>query len=312
MLWTSRRHPWKSFHRITQRIEELTIAAKPKTFDECLAAFSADQRTALEKLRKTIRAAVPTAEEGVSYGLAAFRLNGKPLVALGATANHCSFFLMSGTTVEAHRDELKKYDTSKGTIRFAPNKPLPAALVRKLVESRIAENEALKGASFGKSKARPKTEPASSQTDAAVVAYLDCLDHPLKKEIEAVRQIILGVSTEIREGIKWNSPSFRTTEWFATLNLRAKDGQERVWLILHLGAKLKDHTKGMKIADPTGLLQWLGKDRALVMFEDVKDVARKRGALEGVLGEWIGYVYGVGFGLVLKRKRCGGEQFTVK
>src|SRR5262245_41223578 len=63
-------------------------------------------------------------------------------------------------------------------------------------------------------------EPSSSQTDPAVIAFLRELDHPLKQEVEAVRQIILGVSPEIREGIKWNAPSFRTTEYFATLNLR--------------------------------------------------------------------------------------------
>jgi uncharacterized protein YdhG (YjbR/CyaY superfamily) len=72
--------------------------------------------------------------------VAVFRLEGKPLVALGATANHCAFYLMSASTVEAHRDELKDYDTSKGTIRFSADKPLPAALVRKLVKARIAEN----------------------------------------------------------------------------------------------------------------------------------------------------------------------------
>ena len=116
------------------------MAAKPKTFDEYLAAVSDDKRAALEKLRKIIRATVPKAEECISYGLAAFRLDGKPLVALGATANHCAFYPMSSTTVEAHKDELKDYDTSKGTIRFPADKPLPAALVRKLVKARIAEN----------------------------------------------------------------------------------------------------------------------------------------------------------------------------
>jgi len=117
------------------------VAAKPKTFDECLAALGVDQRAALEKLRKMIRATVPKAEECVSYGLAAFRLDGKPLVALGATANHCSFYLMSGSTVDDFADDLAKYDTSKGTIRFPAEKPLPAALVRKLVRARMAENE---------------------------------------------------------------------------------------------------------------------------------------------------------------------------
>jgi uncharacterized protein YdhG (YjbR/CyaY superfamily) len=123
------------------------MADKPKTIDECLATLSDDKRAALEKLRKTIKAAAPKAEECISYGLAAFRLDGKPLVAFGATANHCAFYLMSGSTVEAHKDLLKSYDTSKGTIRFPADKPLPVALVRKLVKARIAENVGRSGRS---------------------------------------------------------------------------------------------------------------------------------------------------------------------
>ena len=122
------------------------MAAKPRTIDEYLAALSDDKRAALEKLRKTIRAAAPKAEECISYSLPAFRQNGM-LVAFGATANHCAFYLMSSSTVEAHKDELKSYDTSKGTIRFQADKPLPVALVRKLVKARIAENLERRGQS---------------------------------------------------------------------------------------------------------------------------------------------------------------------
>ena len=123
---------------IFQGIQQ-AMAGKPKTIDEYLAGLSADKRAALEKLRKTIRAAAPKAEECISYQIPAFRQNGM-LVGFGATANHCSFFLMSSSTVETHKNELKEYDTSKGTIRFQPDCPLPAALVRKLVKARIAEN----------------------------------------------------------------------------------------------------------------------------------------------------------------------------
>ena|ERR1700736_6106863 len=116
------------------------MAAKPKTIDEYLAALSDDKRAVLEKLRKTIRALAPKAQECISYQLAAFRLDGRPLVAFGATGNHCAFYPMSSSTVEALMDELKDYDTSKGTIRFQTDRPLPVALVRKLVKARIVEN----------------------------------------------------------------------------------------------------------------------------------------------------------------------------
>ncbi len=117
------------------------MTAKPKTIDEYLAAVGADKQPALQKLRKAIRTSAPKAEECISYGLAAFKLDGRPLVAMGATENHCAFYLMSGSTVEAHQDLLVKYDTSKGTIRFHADKPLPLALIRKLIQARIAENE---------------------------------------------------------------------------------------------------------------------------------------------------------------------------
>src|SRR5262245_56490967 len=110
--------------------------AKTGTIDAYLATLSSDKRAALERLRKTIRDAAPGAEECISYQLPAFRLDGRALVAFGATAKHCAFFPMSGTTVQAHAAELARYDTSKGTIRFQPHDPLPAPLVRKLVRAR--------------------------------------------------------------------------------------------------------------------------------------------------------------------------------
>jgi uncharacterized protein YdhG (YjbR/CyaY superfamily) len=131
-------------------IRERAMAGKPKikarSIDEYLAAVGDDQRAALEKVRKAIKAAAPRAEEGISYGLAAFRLDGRPLVAFGASASHCAFYPMSGHTVADFKSELKDYQTSKGTIRFDAGKPLPAALIRKMVKARIAENEATRGA----------------------------------------------------------------------------------------------------------------------------------------------------------------------
>jgi uncharacterized protein YdhG (YjbR/CyaY superfamily) len=115
---------------------------KPENIDDYLAALGSDQRASLEKLRKTIRAAVPQAEECISYGLAAFRLHGKPIAGLGAGAEHCAYYPMSGSIVAICADLLKDYETSKGAVRFPVDKPLPATLVRKLLKARIAEIEA--------------------------------------------------------------------------------------------------------------------------------------------------------------------------
>jgi len=118
------------------------IKAKAKTIDEYLATLSDDKRAALERLRNTIRAAAPGAKECISYQLPAFRLDGKVLMWFGAAANHCAFY--PGAVVEAFKDELKDFETSKGTIRFQPDHPLPATLARKLVKARIARNAASK------------------------------------------------------------------------------------------------------------------------------------------------------------------------
>jgi uncharacterized protein YdhG (YjbR/CyaY superfamily) len=113
---------------------------KPKTIDEYLALAKPGQRAALEKLRQTIHAVAPGVEEGISYGLAGFKLNGRPLVYFGAWENHCAFYPGSVAAAKKFQGQLKNFETSKGTIRFTPDKPLPMALVKNLVKARIAEN----------------------------------------------------------------------------------------------------------------------------------------------------------------------------
>jgi uncharacterized protein YdhG (YjbR/CyaY superfamily) len=114
------------------------MTAKPGTIDEYLAALTEIQRAALTRLRTAIRTAAPAAEECISYGIPAFRLHGRFFVGFGASARHCAFY-PGAAPMAAHKAELRAYETSKGTIRFAAEKPLPAVLVRKLVKTRIEE-----------------------------------------------------------------------------------------------------------------------------------------------------------------------------
>jgi uncharacterized protein YdhG (YjbR/CyaY superfamily) len=116
----------------------LAMSTKPRTIDEYLAPLSNEERAALEKLRRAIKSAAPKAEECISYQMPAFRLGGRLLVFFSATANHCSFY-PGALPVKIHKRELKAYSTSKGTIRFQADSPLPVALVRKLLKTRIAE-----------------------------------------------------------------------------------------------------------------------------------------------------------------------------
>jgi uncharacterized protein YdhG (YjbR/CyaY superfamily) len=113
---------------------------KPKTIDEYLADVNADHRGVLEKLRKAIHAVAPKAEECISYGIPAFRLNGRSLVFFGAWANHCAFYPGRSAMLKKFQNRLRGFQTSKGTLRFSPDKPVPVALVKKLVKARIAEN----------------------------------------------------------------------------------------------------------------------------------------------------------------------------
>ena len=101
------------------------MKSKPKTIDEYLAVVNPAQRVALEKLRKTIRAAAPEVEECISYGIPAFRLNGRSLVFFGAWTNHCAFYPGSSATLKTFRNDLKGFQIAKGTVRFTPEKPLP-------------------------------------------------------------------------------------------------------------------------------------------------------------------------------------------
>jgi len=114
-------------------------SASVQTVDDYLATLPEDARATLEKLRKTIKAAAPKATEGTSYQMPMFKHHGM-LVGFAAFKDHCSFF-PGAKPVATFKDELKDYKTSKGTIRFPIGKPLPAALVKKIVKARIEENE---------------------------------------------------------------------------------------------------------------------------------------------------------------------------
>ena len=115
--------------------------AGPQDVDAYLAGVPEPARGTLNRIRAVIRSAVPPeTTEALSYGMPAFKYKG-PLVAYAAFSNHCSLFPMNSSLIETFQDELKGFPTSKGTIRFPVDKPLPAALVKKLLKARIAENE---------------------------------------------------------------------------------------------------------------------------------------------------------------------------
>ena len=112
---------------------------KPKSVQAYFASLPKDQRSPLQKLRETIATAAPDAEEGITYSMPGFLLGGKGFVAYAAFKDHYSFFPMSTKAIDAHRDELGSRVTGKGTISFEYGRPLPTALVKKVVKTRLAE-----------------------------------------------------------------------------------------------------------------------------------------------------------------------------
>lgn len=123
---------------------------------------------------------------------------------------------------------------------------------------------------------------------ATVDDLLAALEQPQKSDIMALRKVILSADPSISDGVKWNAPSFCTTEYFATINLRAKAGVE---VILHFGAKKnRISDTGVDISDPDKLLVWLARDRARVTFNDSADLRKKQSDFATLLREWIKHV----------------------
>ena len=136
-------------------------------------------------------------------------------------------------------------------------------------------------------KATAKASPKAKKGEPTVDELVASLDHPLKTDVEAVRKAILSVDKSIVDGVKWNSLSFRTTEWFATWNWRVKD---QIQLVLHLGAKNGKTVEPGAIPDPKGLLEWKGQDRALANLGSGAALKANLPALKAILKVWIRYV----------------------
>jgi uncharacterized protein YdhG (YjbR/CyaY superfamily) len=122
-------------------VQGLKTPALAEDVEAYLARVPEPARSTLQKVRATIRLAVPAeATEALSYGIPAFRYKGA-LVGYAAFKNHCSFFPMNASLLDALADDLQGYRTSKGTLQFPLDKPLPVTLVKKMVKARVAENE---------------------------------------------------------------------------------------------------------------------------------------------------------------------------
>ena len=134
-----------------------------------------------------------------------------------------------------------------------------------------------------KSSTPVKSSPVTGSE--TVDAFLDALDSPSRREMQALRTSVLKVDPRITEGIKWNAPSFRFKEWFATFNVR---GKGVLMIVFHRGAKVRDGTGvAAPVPDPTGLVEWLSPDRCVARFCGLKDIEARRAAFQEFVRHWI-------------------------
>lgn len=254
-----------------------------KTVDEYLKALPPDVRSVLEKLRTTIKSVAPTAEEVISYGMPGYKYHGM-LVYMAAFKDHCSFFPGSSQIIRLY-DELKEYKTSKGTIQFTVDKPLPVALVKKIVKARMRENEAkLAAKQLIKPPRREAKLPAKklvsamSKEEEQIIAYMKKLKGKQKDDINIVRELIKKSNTKLSERIKWNAPSYYYKEDIVTFGPYKQD---KLLLVFH-------HPSVVKVK--SDLLQGDYKDRRLLYFKDASEAEKNKKELTRIINEIIKHI----------------------
>ncbi len=242
-----------------------------KTIDEYIASFPKDVQALLQTMRGIIKKAAPKATETISYGIPTFVQDGN-LVHFGGYKNHIGFY-PAPNGIEAFKKELSKYEGSKGTVKFALDKPLPAALISQIVKYRIEKNK--EKAALKKPVAKKTSKAAKPTDEQQVKAWMNKLDAVTKKDIAAVQKIIKTASPKLNERIKWNAPSYYYKEDIVTFG-PYKNG--KILLVFH-------HPSIVKIK--SALLEGNYKDRRLLYLEDLKSIATNKKELIRIIQESI-------------------------
>jgi uncharacterized protein YdhG (YjbR/CyaY superfamily) len=251
-----------------------TMKTNIRTVEEYLNALPEAPRRALEKIRVIIKSTAPKAEELISYGMPGYKYHG-PLVYMAAFKDHLSFFPGSSQIIKLY-DELKNFKTSKGTIQFTVEKPLPAGIVKKIVKARMAENKARLAAKQIKKpvKKSGKISPVATENQQ-VIAYMNQLEGIHKEDVNVLRNLIKKSSAKLNERIKWNAPSYYYKKDIVTIG-PYKPG--RLLLVFH-------HPAVVKVK--SDLLQGDYKDRRLVYFKEAKEAMKKQKELARIIREII-------------------------
>jgi len=185
--------------------------ARGNSIDAYLSSQPQPVRRVLEVVRRTIQSTAPEAEESFSYGMPAFRVRGRPLVAFGAAAGHCALYPMNPATIEQHRRLLAGFDTSKGTIRFNVSRPLPASVVRTLVKARLQDLTAAPAAPRRPPVPRRSaaSSPAPDTTPTPVRSYFAELPPAPRRHLQKLRTAIRAAAPGAVESFGYGMPAFK-------------------------------------------------------------------------------------------------------
>jgi uncharacterized protein YdhG (YjbR/CyaY superfamily) len=244
---------------------------QPKDIDDYISIHPKEIQKSLQIIRKTIAKAAPKAEETINYQIPTFKLNGN-LVHFAAFKNHLGFY-PGADGVLSFKKELSKYETSKGTIQFPFDQPLPLKLISDIVKYRVMVNE-----DKAKTKSKPKSVTKTKKLSDAeqVEQYLKVSDPKWKETITVIRKIIKSADTRIAERIKWSAPSYHFMQQDMVTFGPVKS--DKVLLVFH-------HPGIVKIK--SDLLEGDYKDRRLVYFTSLGAVKKNKPELTRIVKELV-------------------------
>ena len=254
------------------------MAVKHPDIKEYIKSFPLEVQEILEQIRKTIKESSPETEETINYGIPTFKLKGANLVNFAGYKNHIGFYA-TPTGHEKFKEELSEYVQGKGSVQFPLDKPMPFKLITKIVEFRTQETlEKLNTTKSGKSK---KKLPEIDSVDD----FVKSLNHPLEKEINQLRKIIIEANKDLSEIIKWNAPSYCfKNEDRITLRIHPP---KNIQIIFHCGAKVRVASDSKIIQDKKGMLKWATNNRAIATFSGMEEINKNAKELKLIINDWI-------------------------
>jgi uncharacterized protein YdhG (YjbR/CyaY superfamily) len=247
---------------------------KAVNINDYVKGFPKSTQQKLEQVRAEIRKTAPRAEECISYGIPAFKLDGYQLVYFAGYKNHIGLY-PAPVNSEVFKEELSRYKTGRGSVQFPLDKPLPLGLVARIVQFRAKENEARIKTRKAKPEAAVPSKTGKASENEKVLAYLNNLDKRISTDVQAIRKIIQKTVPILEERIKWNAPSYH----YKGMDLLTFGPQKEKKLLL-----IFHHPAIVKIK--SALLEGTYKDRRLMYFTGKEAISHNKNELQRILKEF--------------------------